>query len=135
MDHLPCVPHGQGQGEGNCSSQLCCFPDHLLQGGSEEHFTPIKLCFSTWSCSLIKVCGQLLAKMAAYMNTMRERKIAIHKVGLNSVYCREAKGYLNSPSNIVHKQYDSSYYHPFLYTHLGVCKVLLSIVRNVPNYQ
>jgi len=36
--------------------------------------------------------------MAAYKNTVQERKTAIHKVGFNSVFCREAKCYLNSPS-------------------------------------
>lgn len=66
---------------------------------------------------------------------MQERKIALHKVGLNSVVCREAKGYLSSPSNVVHMQYDSSYYHPSLYMHPGVCKTLISIGRSAPNYQ
>lgn len=113
---------------------MCCFPDHLLQDGSEECFTPINLSFSTRSCSLIKVCSQLLINGCVHEH-YEERKIAIHKVGLNSLFCREAVVYLNSPSNVVQKQYDSSYHHPSLYMHLGVCKALISIARNAPNYQ
>lgn len=51
------------------------FPDHLPWGGSEEHFTPTNLCFSTRSCSLISAHDQLAKESCTHKHyTGRETR-------------------------------------------------------------
>lgn len=65
---------------------------------SKDHFASVNLCFSTWSCSLINVRGQLLT------HEHREEKPYMQQDEKSVLFWEAGRINLNSPTNVAQKQ-------------------------------